>query len=248
VPLRPRSDPRNNCMQVLYTAPMASANDPHAPGTRRTLAVARLRDAIVRGLLPAGSLLGEVETARRLGVSRTPVREALVELQGEGFVQARSGGGFRVVPWSVREVEEVYPLIGLLERHALEQGSHTPEELARLREIEGRYPASEADATERIRVDGELHEALAAGCPNGRLQRHLRILRAQALRYEWSYARAGTHERSRREHARVLELLEAGDRRAAGRTLEEHSTRSVALLVEHVARLERDPLTPGSAT
>jgi DNA-binding GntR family transcriptional regulator len=78
-------------------------------------AAGALREVILAGELPAGARLGEVELAERLGVSRTPVREALNKLAAEGLVQIVPNRGARVATWSVEELEGVFELRALLE-------------------------------------------------------------------------------------------------------------------------------------
>src|SRR3954470_8635056 len=74
----------------------------------RTLA--SLRELILDGDLRAGTRLGEVELAERLGVSRTPVREALTRLAAEGLVELAPNRGARVATWTVAELEGVFDL------------------------------------------------------------------------------------------------------------------------------------------
>jgi DNA-binding GntR family transcriptional regulator len=78
-------------------------------------AVGELREVILRGELPAGARLGEVELAERLGVSRTPIREALSRLAAEGLVLLVPNRGARVATWTVEELEGVFELRALLE-------------------------------------------------------------------------------------------------------------------------------------
>jgi DNA-binding GntR family transcriptional regulator len=85
------------------------------PPTSAERALDTLREVILRGELPAGARLGEVELAERLGVSRTPVREALSRLAAEGLVQLAPNRGARVATWSVDELEGVFELRALLE-------------------------------------------------------------------------------------------------------------------------------------
>ena len=79
----------------------------------RTVAV--VRELILRGDFPAGARLGEVELAERLGVSRTPVREALGRLAAEGLVEIVPTRGARVTSWTVAELEGVFDLRAALE-------------------------------------------------------------------------------------------------------------------------------------
>jgi DNA-binding GntR family transcriptional regulator len=81
--------------------------------TERVLA--GLRELILHGQFAAGARLGEVELAERLGVSRTPVREALTRLAAEGLVELTPNRGARVASWSVAELEGVFDLRSALE-------------------------------------------------------------------------------------------------------------------------------------
>jgi DNA-binding GntR family transcriptional regulator len=84
----------------------------------RTSAVrthAAVRELILGGELAAGTRLGEIELAERLGVSRTPVREALGRLAAEGLVELVPNRGARVASWSVAELEGVFELRAALE-------------------------------------------------------------------------------------------------------------------------------------
>jgi DNA-binding GntR family transcriptional regulator len=78
-------------------------------------ATGAVRELILRGDFAAGARLGEVELAERLGVSRTPVREALARLASEGLVEIVPNRGARVSSWTVAELEEVFDLRAALE-------------------------------------------------------------------------------------------------------------------------------------
>jgi DNA-binding GntR family transcriptional regulator len=81
-------------------------------------AYSRLRDEILDGVLPAGSLLAEVEQAARLGVSRTPLREALGRLAGDGLVASHSGRGVVVTEVSIENITELFEVREALEDKA----------------------------------------------------------------------------------------------------------------------------------
>lgn len=81
-------------------------------------AAVQLRRSILEGELAPGSRLGEVELAAQLGMSRTPVREALRSLSAQGLVEILPNRGARVVRWSATDLEEIYELRSMLESHA----------------------------------------------------------------------------------------------------------------------------------
>ncbi|MDE1991509.1 MAG: GntR family transcriptional regulator [Rhizobiaceae bacterium] len=82
--------------------------------------VDKLREMISRGDLPAGERLNEVVLAQALGVSRTPMREAVKLLASEGLVELLPGRGARVRQFSAEELSNIFDVLGALERHAVE--------------------------------------------------------------------------------------------------------------------------------
>jgi DNA-binding GntR family transcriptional regulator len=92
-----------------------------AAATEQT--VARLRRFILEGDLEPGARLQEVELAAQLGVSRTPVREALRELASQGLVEILPHRGARVTRWSAKDLTEIYELRSMLESHAAERAA-----------------------------------------------------------------------------------------------------------------------------
>src|ERR1700733_4559939 len=97
------------------------------PRTRITRAVLRLRELILSGEFEAGERMSELPLVERLGVSRTPVRLALAELEHEGLLARLPGGGYAVREFTLREIEEAVELRGVLEgtaaRFAAERGA-----------------------------------------------------------------------------------------------------------------------------
>jgi len=93
-----------------------------------------IRQAIVDGRVPPGHRLKEEELAQQLGISRTPVREALLVLQSEGLVEAAPNRGATVRAYDTADLEEMYELRALLEGHAAGRAASrvTPDQLAHL--------------------------------------------------------------------------------------------------------------------
>lgn len=202
--------------------------------SRRNGVYSQLKSAIVQGELPANTPLREVEMATRLGVSRTPLREALFQLEREGFVCTTLARGFRVSELSEQEAIEIYPLIGMFEKYALENSKPlSATKIKQIRTVNRRLLNSKTRA-ERIEADTLLHESFTTGCINQKLQQLLQDLRAQSARYEWVYGEPETTERSYREHAKILDELEKGNQRKAATLLERHSVESIPKLLEFI--------------
>lgn len=93
--------------------------DRRTPMRAADRAYTQLRDDILSGLYPAGRRIGESELAASLGVSRTPVREALGRLKAEGLIELLPNQGARIAAWTVGDLQEVYELRALLESRAM---------------------------------------------------------------------------------------------------------------------------------
>jgi DNA-binding GntR family transcriptional regulator len=96
---------------------MMQTGNPRQKGNA-AIAVEALRDLIFSGALPAGSQHLESELALRLGMSRTPIREAGLMLQAQGLVEVRARKGIRILPISVTDMAEIYDVLTALESAA----------------------------------------------------------------------------------------------------------------------------------
>lgn len=185
---------------------------------KRTALRAQVREEILErmrsGAVRPGEQINEVQLAAELGVSRTPLREALIALEGEGQIASESGRGFRFLPLSARELEELSPVIATLEGLGLELSD--PDEL---RTIGGRLAALAAEfvdsAAEHVlinRRDDEWHRLMLSACTNARLLGLIENVRATIHRYEALLVPdEAVVERSAAEHASIAACLEVGD-------------------------------------
>jgi DNA-binding GntR family transcriptional regulator len=168
---------------------------------------------ILREELAPGARLSDSALAGELGVSRTPVREALLRLEREGFLEVDVGRGFFVKPLSAGEVREVYPILWTMEVLALR--TSLPPSRARLADL-GRINAELAEAAgdpeRRIDLDVKWHQTLLEECSNERLLAMIGSLKAVIRRYEYAYMQnAGHLSISTSTHERIVRAVEAGD-------------------------------------
>jgi DNA-binding GntR family transcriptional regulator len=182
-----------------------------------------------RGELAPGTRVRDSALAHRLGVSRTPVREALLRLAREGVIDADAGRGFRVRPLDRSELRDVGAILAQLEPLALRlAGDLTPERLDRLAEIAHHLEQTRGDVGRAVELDEDWHQALLEGCPNRRLLALITTLRQVPRRYLHAYLReAGRLSLSTRHHARLLAALRAGDRETAAGLLEQRWRRGI---------------------
>ncbi|MET8979497.1 GntR family transcriptional regulator [Streptomyces sp. NPDC004539] len=192
-----------------------------------------LRRMIISGELQPGSSLSEMALSETFGVSRTPIREALKQLQIEGLVEVRPRVGTFVAVPSWREITELFQMKELLEGAAarlLALRGNVPE-LTRLQDTMAR--ADEAvragDPERYAELVHEFHDLIVTGADNTKLEAHYRTLMNQlayARLVRTSLAQPGRLHDSDTEHHRVLELITAKDGDGAERLMREHVRRS----------------------
>lgn len=177
----------------------------------------RLKGDILENRLPPGYLAPEPEVAVRLGMSRTPVREALVRLQHEGLVELVPRRGVRVLPVSPGDMQEIYQLLGVLEPEAAAEVA-----ARRLSGDERTRLERATDAMERALADGDLdawaladsdfHESLLSFSDNSRLKAIVGTLFAQSHRARAVTLRLReTPWKSTGDHRAILRAMADGD-------------------------------------
>lgn len=181
------------------------------------------------GTVPAGSKLRDAAIAAELGVSRTPVREALLRLSREGLLSAEAGRGFRLAPLDPAELREIGSILASLEPLALEQSPDpSPQRLERLADIVRRLEQTRGDTAGCIALDEEFHRILLEDCPNRRLVGLVGTLRRSLRRYLHHYLeRGGRVSLSSLQHSKITETLRNGDRPGARELLERKWRRGI---------------------
>lgn len=195
-------------------------------------------DRIATGQLSPGMRVKDTDLAGQLGVSRTPVREALLRLSREGVLMAEMGRGFSVQPLIRAEMEEVGVVLAHLEGLALTLSGDIPQErLLQLSEIDRQMGTTRGDPDRSIDLDEEWHRTLLQGCPNGRLLSMISALWQVPRRYMRAFLRdAGRLTLSTQHHARIIEALRRNDREAALQRFNHHWQRGIEELSVWIAR------------
>jgi|CXWL01.1.fsa_nt_gi DNA-binding GntR family transcriptional regulator len=177
-----------------------------------TLVIERLAS----GALPPGRIT-EAELAADLGVSRTPLREAMVELEQRGFLVSAMGRGFQVPPLTGVEARELYTLLARLEPLAFELGGATlRRQVPALRAILRRMAAT-TDTNALAGLAQAWTAKVVAACPSPRLAAMLSDLYLLTGRYERAALANGYPVGSAIEtHAAILDRVAAGDVAGAG--------------------------------
>lgn len=196
------------------------------PGrSRAQLVYETLRDDIRSGRCKAGQRMREEEIAQRLGVSRTPVREALSRLQHHGLLEA-SPEGLAVTALSRAQILELYAMREVLEGAAARFAAQhsAPHDLAHLRQIEAAFEAAAGGEPDRVAaINIAFHRAVYEAAHNRYLIRTLNELHdSLTLLQTTTFNVPGRHEGSVEEHGRILAAIEARDPDTAEREARLH--------------------------
>lgn len=203
----------------------------------REKAYAYLKDTVLTDPGMQGAFLSEQELADRIGVSRTPIREALLQLAAEDLVELVPKRGARVAPLAGREIRELMELRGIVERYAAQrlvsQGRAPVAELRSLLERQRELTGAE-QAREFIAVDHRFHSVLVSAVGNALLDRHYDGLRSRQVRagVVALFNQQGRQEAVLEEHEAILDALAAGDAQAACAAIDHHLESTLKVLLE----------------
>lgn len=202
-----------------------------------------LRDAIRKGVLKPGERLMEIQLAEELGVSRTPVREAIRKLELEGYVIMMPRRGTYVANLSIRDVNEVFEIRMCLESLAsgLAAERITEEELESLQRLLvqiGEY-MERGDMDKIVETDMEFHDLLYQASRNTCLVGIIFNLREQLTRFRTkSMSFPGRLAATLEEHRNIVEAIAQGDVKAARKAAEIHMERSEQTLLASMEGLK----------
>ncbi len=193
-----------------------------------------LKDTILADPGMQGRFISEQDIANQIGVSRTPIREALLLLAAEDLVQLVPKKGAYVAPLSSRQIAELMELRGVIERYAAERtmGEGTVP-LARMKELIEQQRTLFDDAREFIDVDRQFHALLVAATGNELLAKTYEGLRARQVR-AGVVALFRVHGRQQAvldEHEAIVAALESGDARAATAAITAHLDTTLRVLL-----------------
>lgn len=187
----------------------------------------RLRKTIVEGDLAPGVRLVEETTARHLGVSRTPVREAIFRLESEGLVRRDQRGGAIVAELTGEEIEEVYAVRSALEGLAARMAASTMSstEFTRLEHTQARLETAtrEAGPEELASLNFSFHEVILRSTHNSTLISFMAQIHASLRRAtQTTLAYPGRAVEALREHRELIDAIRRRDEAGAERIARQH--------------------------
>lgn len=190
----------------------------------------QIKDALCTGEIAPGDILSENQLAQDLGMSRTPVREALRTLASENWLEIKNGVGAYVKPLSSKDIEDLYEIRCLLEIQAVKTAVyHISED--EIDALEHRFQAFLRDSNEGkfpnpqefSQLDWDLHELIVERCTNNYLKGIMRNNNSSIKRYQLLSFEARNNIRdSALQHLNILSLLRQRDVPALTQALAEH--------------------------
>ncbi|MBK6465543.1 MAG: GntR family transcriptional regulator [Rhodobacter sp.] len=200
----------------------------------------RLREKILSGELPAGTRLQEKTYADRLGVSRTPVREAIASLISEGLVTRSSGGVPTVTSISVTDYMEILHARRLLECETARQAAsvNSPAEplIALRKRVEAFLAGPRPNAQDHVRLDDDLHILIARIAGSRLLTDLILNLRLKTRMFDQGSIPA-RFEPGCREHIEIIDAILARDPGRAEAAMRLHITNAREAIINHIHRL-----------
>lgn len=201
----------------------------------------QIKDALCEGKIAAGDILSESRLAAELGMSRTPVREALHALASEGWMEIRRGIGAYVKPLSSKDMEDLYEVRCLLETFAIKTSvfNITNEEIdsleVRFRACLDSYRTGmPPDPKGFSGLDWELHELIVERCQNTYLKTILRSNYSSMKQYQFlSFEALNDIKESTLQHLNILALMRSRDVDGLTETLQNHLNWASSLLKTH---------------
>jgi DNA-binding GntR family transcriptional regulator len=224
----------------MSTPPQTTAHrdrDTETPRSAADRAYAFVKDRIITGGYPGGTLISEGEVCEALHISRTPIREAFLRLSVEGLLRLYPKRGALVVPVSASEIHDVLDARLLIEQHAartaIAAGRHR-ELAAELRAILQRHddPRTPRDARRCTELDQQFHGTLVAAAGNRLLAGFYATLRDRQLRMGTTalLRDPGRYDAILAEHAALAGLIDDGDADAVTAALAGHLAATRAAL------------------
>lgn len=203
-----------------------------------------LRQSILTGELKPGERLMEIHLADKLGVSRTPIREAIRKLELEGLVTMIPRRGAEVAQITEKNLRDVLEVRRALDALAVELACDriTDEELKQLKRACDHFEVETktGNANQVARADVELHDIILAASGNERLVQMIGNVSQQMYRYRLEYVKEEVHyERLIQEHRQIYEAIRDKDKIAGANAIKVHIDNQEKAVIQMISERKR---------
>ena len=198
-----------------------------------------LKSAIIRGDMPPGNRLVESRLAEALGISRTPVREAIHKLEREGLIQKLPRGGFSVSNLTHEEIEETFGIRSVLESYAARLAAikHQRQELEPLEEKieEFQYHLNRGEMEALLKINTEFHGLLYAMSRSPKLIKMINDLQDQIYRFRRIILKIETMAKtSNDDHRQMLSAMKKRDADRVETLVKQHILRGQKIVLKEL--------------
>lgn len=207
----------------------------------RELVLEAIREAIINGTLKPRERLMEIQLAEELGVSRTPIREALRKLELEGFIVMVPRKGAYVADFSFKDIADIFEIRAALEGLAAGLAAEriTDDELENMERLlaEKAEAINQQDIERLVDADTKFHDALYKASRNERLDTIISNLREQIQRFRaTSLAYPGRSKQSLDEHRSIVEAIQSRHVQSARQAAQEHIENAENSMIESIKK------------
>ncbi|MBO2533568.1 MAG: GntR family transcriptional regulator [Thermoactinomycetaceae bacterium] len=214
-------------------------------------ALEQIQRWIIEGTLRPGEKILDGELAEVLGMSRTPVREALQILEMQGFVEMHPGSATKVTPIRREDVFRIYPPLAALDATAAEMAAErvTAEDIRSLRLTNEKFAEALGNKAfyEALILDEQFHQTILEAADNPYLTSFITTLQMHVRRFKYVFLRKMviSPARSIEEHAMIIEALEKRDRETAARVMRQNWMRPMREIADRLQREEEEKKKEG---
>lgn len=203
-----------------------------------------LKQKIIESELEPDQAVNEESLAALLGISRTPLREAIQRLENEDFLVRQPNGRLRVAPLTITEVEEIFQIRSMLEGHIARNAARntTAKDIQRLTLIleKLKHSFQMGDNQDVVSYGFEFHDYLSEISALKTFEKVLNQLRDRSLRYcRYVSLHGDWNTQADEEHLAILQMIIARDEDGAEQAMREHILSSLSAALERIRGIEQ---------
>ncbi|MFC7391826.1 GntR family transcriptional regulator [Scopulibacillus cellulosilyticus] len=205
----------------------------------KTIALNQLQKWITEGVLQSGEKISDADLSQALGVSRTPVREALQILEMQGFVEMQPGKETRITAIDREDIPNIYQTLAALDETAVNAAIEkvTEEDIISLIDINKNfaYAITEKDSLNASKLDEKFHKKIIEISGNHYIDSFTDTLYMHAARVRFVYFKSYVPASiSVKEHEKIIEALKAKDKQAAAKIIRENWLRPMEEIIKNL--------------